>query len=598
MKRKQIFTIGLAIMLSMSVVGCGSDTGSLVQSLQEQENNIEENKEEESKSVEEASESSSEADEDNLATESNEENKNVEAGILLSRYAANMQMTDIGGNQFTYEEKQMKNYTYFETAGLGSIDYPMDGCIYQELIDLDADEKPELLTINLEKTAEGYEINAVVYEAKNGEVKQAAKKTLLAEAMGRLVDGGTIRILLKDNKYICLDSWQSTFVSADGVWIDLNSCYYDGANLVQMTDFDFCGSDFYELGKSSTELVDQLNTMGFHKSAAAVYDRDVFHFESADEGVRGLLKIRIENSMATGETASGEKPFAWLYQYESQDMWQGMILPDSNSRLLSMDEIKGLSKENLRIARNEIYARYGWCFEDEKLQKYFNQKTWYVAGENIGDELLSDIELENKNLIVEAEKNAKSQVTALSDYLSYLEGAEPLDGKELGEIDAFLEGMDAFGFTLSFYEDIRDVELEEVLYSGAGMDNSAASKASMEEYLKATNQEEVYTDYMACSEKAIDTLLWEKTGYGLADMHRPIHWPYLEKSNAYGREAGDTNYIKPHVIDGVKTADQMYFIQYENERYGFYNEQEAKDCIVVLKKVENGYQFVANRPMY
>jgi hypothetical protein len=30
-----------------------------------------------------------------------------------------------------------------------------------------------------------------------------------------------------------------------------------------------------------------------------------------------------------------------------------------------------------RLARNEIYARYGRVFRDEALQEYFNSKSWY-----------------------------------------------------------------------------------------------------------------------------------------------------------------------------------------------------------------------------
>ena len=35
------------------------------------------------------------------------------------------------------------------------------------------------------------------------------------------------------------------------------------------------------------------------------------------------------------------------------------ILPDSSSRILSDSEVSGLSKEELRLARNEIFARHG-----------------------------------------------------------------------------------------------------------------------------------------------------------------------------------------------------------------------------------------------
>lgn len=48
------------------------------------------------------------------------------------------------------------------------------------------------------------------------------------------------------------------------------------------------------------------------------------------------------------------------------------VLPDSAKRKLKKSDLKGLSKEELRIARNEIYARHGRMFDDKKLQKYFD----------------------------------------------------------------------------------------------------------------------------------------------------------------------------------------------------------------------------------
>lgn len=53
------------------------------------------------------------------------------------------------------------------------------------------------------------------------------------------------------------------------------------------------------------------------------------------------------------------------------------ILEDSNCRYLTQSDLYGLSKGELRIARNEIYARKGRKFEDTQLQLYFNSMLWY-----------------------------------------------------------------------------------------------------------------------------------------------------------------------------------------------------------------------------
>lgn len=74
------------------------------------------------------------------------------------------------------------------------------------------------------------------------------------------------------------------------------------------------------------------------------------------------------------------------------------ILPDSAKRKLKKSDLKGLSKEELRIARNEIYARHGRKFDDKKLQKYFDSQSWYegtVPASEFPEDVLSSVEKKN-----------------------------------------------------------------------------------------------------------------------------------------------------------------------------------------------------------
>lgn len=82
------------------------------------------------------------------------------------------------------------------------------------------------------------------------------------------------------------------------------------------------------------------------------------------------------------------------------------ILPDSSSRALSIQDLSGLTKEECRIARNEIYARYGRRFDDAELQAYFDGKDWYrgsIDASDFNDDYLSELEKANRDLIVEYE---------------------------------------------------------------------------------------------------------------------------------------------------------------------------------------------------
>ena len=56
------------------------------------------------------------------------------------------------------------------------------------------------------------------------------------------------------------------------------------------------------------------------------------------------------------------------------------ILPTSNSEYLTEETLisKGLTKEQLGLARNEIFARHGRMFDTAEIQQYFDSRSWYV----------------------------------------------------------------------------------------------------------------------------------------------------------------------------------------------------------------------------
>ena len=89
------------------------------------------------------------------------------------------------------------------------------------------------------------------------------------------------------------------------------------------------------------------------------------------------------------------------------------ILPESNSRFYTEEELKGLDDKQLSLARNEIYARLGRKFNSEELTQYFSQKLWYKpvyepsAFDGLGDTVFNQYELSNRNLILKIEDERK-----------------------------------------------------------------------------------------------------------------------------------------------------------------------------------------------
>ena len=61
----------------------------------------------------------------------------------------------------------------------------------------------------------------------------------------------------------------------------------------------------------------------------------------------------------------------------------------------------------IRIARNEIYARHGRIFKSDDLADYFASKSWYtpsVSADQFDNSYLNSIEIENLKLITAYEK--------------------------------------------------------------------------------------------------------------------------------------------------------------------------------------------------
>jgi transcriptional regulator NrdR family protein len=81
--------------------------------------------------------------------------------------------------------------------------------------------------------------------------------------------------------------------------------------------------------------------------------------------------------------------------------------------VLSAEIFEGLFTEDLRVLRNEIYARHGRVFKDTELQKTFTAMSWYQSNAAYNDAMLSETELKNLKLILEAEKNATSKLTEI-----------------------------------------------------------------------------------------------------------------------------------------------------------------------------------------
>jgi hypothetical protein len=76
---------------------------------------------------------------------------------------------------------------------------------------------------------------------------------------------------------------------------------------------------------------------------------------------------------------------------------------------VSVELFEGMFTEDLRVLRNEIYARRGKVFKSKDLKEYFAAQSWYKPDPNFQDEMLSEVEKKNLAVIKEAEDMAISK---------------------------------------------------------------------------------------------------------------------------------------------------------------------------------------------
>lgn len=517
-------------------------------------------------------------------------NGTVDAENALAEYALHLNGSNLDGVSFTYTKTEDGMW---QRSSLDDSPFQTAGNLDFVLRDFDGDGSEELLTYDMEKRDGDWAVTASIYEQKDGQVQKADTKTLLEKAFS-FCDSGDVRFFLKDDKYICMDSGLSCFVIADGMQYAVKAYSYNGEKLVEMANEELQGSDFYEVGHSMTEYVDQLNTMGFSKTAAAVYDRDVLRVCAADSGITFLSKILLHHSYLEEDKTWAYDPYAYMEFVEGEEAEDAYVLPESNEKELSADELRDLGEDRLRIARNEIYARYGRSFQDEALAQYFQKKAWYCQSETIDDTVLSETELANRDLILQAEQNAALEDRMLPE--QYQPAYEKQDTETEKNMEDLLNTTAYNGFLSRTYQNVKDAELGEIFYNGAGISGSAGAlqEELKAEYLKVSGQAEIYTDFMALSEQEMEVLLQNETGLSMADFNHRIGWYYLPAYGAFAKEVSDTNFKQIEVQDVYynKAAD-VYSVLYrtpgimdENGEEGLYR--------VTLKQTGDHWQIMAN----
>lgn len=183
---------------------------------------------------------------------------------------------------------------------------------------------------------------------------------------------------------------------------DINSVYNlsdkDKKDLISRIAI-YAAENAYNNGEYENALnyLNTANDNGADITKLSIYDKLKEKINSSNYN---NLNDTYNNSDSTNSSSINGEDFEKAF-----DSANGYLAPDSDSAYLTENELKGFSKNDLALMRNEIYARHGYIFRTEPFVSYFNSKSWYTKNPSFkGDNKeLNKYELYNVNLLKKLE---------------------------------------------------------------------------------------------------------------------------------------------------------------------------------------------------
>lgn len=208
---------------------------------------------------------------------------------------------------------------------------------------------------------------------------------------------------------------------------------YDSAELQELANL--CSGRYYSADVTDLETILEDIYISIYQEQQDYY---VLKYTSDNlDDVTQFRDVVVETSEFTEFSGYYKKSYvpqadisgAFSDSYINQDF----MIDDSDIRQVTEADLSQMSLAQLRIARNEIFARHGRQFKDSMLNQWFYSKTWYLnipskyapdAFDALSPNPLSQLEIANANFIKNYEEMLMVQQdiypdaanTLLSDY--------------------------------------------------------------------------------------------------------------------------------------------------------------------------------------
>ena len=200
---------------------------------------------------------------------------------------------------------------------------------------------------------------------------------------------------LTESEVSVLIRWGSS-ATEESQWT-MTGVYQPDSGILEYTDGVLTDNVYQDNGAISSEEAYSGGTGRFYIEDGYLYWIDDVENQGAECYFQRIGEVSTE-------------PETMVEQVEADNPYQDSILLWKSYYVALTDaDCMGLSKEELRIARNEIYAAYGRIFTSQDLIDYFNSKPWYqgtIPSDQFDDSVLTEIQKANIRTIQSYEELA------------------------------------------------------------------------------------------------------------------------------------------------------------------------------------------------
>lgn len=222
-----------------------------------------------------------------------------------------------------------------------------------------------------------------------------------------------------DTRFALYNDWKSNSFPGDGLdmaFDEKNKKLYDiyvdldfetsrglkiGDSIEKMRELygDDYKKDMHDAdGERSYSYTYKINGHYFSVDTKSVNEEDMKNSSKAEKDFNTVASFRLSLYGNEENTRFENNEKFWLMLYD-QYIDLSIKLPKEVLPLLS--------KEQLGILRNAYYAKHGYIFTDERYQKNFSRYYWYKGRYKNVDDMLTTVDKENIDIIVEYENTLK-----------------------------------------------------------------------------------------------------------------------------------------------------------------------------------------------